>query len=58
MTVNARRSSARRRFHTARGSIPTNDEAAGKEARRNLRELSDDGLIVRPESDQAVYRLA
>lgn len=34
------------------------DEAAGKEARRNLRELADDGLIVRPEPDQAVYRLA
>ncbi|WP_112490001.1 hypothetical protein [Streptomyces bacillaris] len=40
------------------GYWPTDDEAAGKEARRNLRELADDGLIVRPESDQAVYRLA
>lgn len=34
------------------------EEAAGKEARRNLRELADDGLIVRPEPGQAVYRLA
>ncbi|MEV7056607.1 hypothetical protein G3I55_34275 [Streptomyces sp. SID6648] len=40
------------------GYWPPDDEAAGKEARRNLRELADDGLIVRPESDQAVYRLA
>ncbi|MER8115330.1 hypothetical protein [Streptomyces sp. NPDC094031] len=40
------------------GYRPADDEAAGKEARRNLRELADDGLIVRPESDQAVYRLA
>lgn len=39
------------------GYRPTDEEAAGKEARRNLRELADDGLIVRPESGQAVYRL-
>jgi hypothetical protein len=40
------------------GYRPANDEAAGKEARRNLRELADDGLIVRPDPGQAVYRLA
>ncbi|MFE6895380.1 hypothetical protein ACFVFJ_00760 [Streptomyces sp. NPDC057717] len=38
------------------GYRPANDEAAGKEARRNLRDLADDGLIVRPDPDQAVYR--
>ncbi|MFJ5034570.1 hypothetical protein ACIQB5_42480 [Streptomyces sp. NPDC088560] len=35
-----------------------NDEAAGKEARHNLRELAKDGLIVRADPDQAAYRLA
>ncbi|MDX3580210.1 MULTISPECIES: hypothetical protein [Streptomyces] len=38
------------------GYEPTSDEAAGKEARHNLRELAKDGLIVRPDPDQAVYR--
>ncbi|MFJ6564772.1 hypothetical protein ACIQMV_33975 [Streptomyces sp. NPDC091412] len=40
------------------GYEPTSDEAAGKEARRHLRDLADDGVIVRPDPDQAVYRLA
>ncbi|MGQ4388725.1 hypothetical protein [Streptomyces sp. SAS_270] len=40
------------------GYVPASDEAAGKEARRHLRDLADDGLIVRPDQDQAVYRLA
>ncbi|GAA3485048.1 hypothetical protein GCM10018966_095800 [Streptomyces yanii] len=40
------------------GYEPTSDEAAGKEARRRLRDLADDGVIVRPDPDQAVYRLA
>ncbi|WP_028806327.1 hypothetical protein [Streptomyces sp. 303MFCol5.2] len=40
------------------GYQPANDEAAGKEARNNLRKLAKDGLIVRPDPDQAVYRLA
>ncbi|MFF3350627.1 hypothetical protein [Streptomyces sp. NPDC002779] len=38
------------------GYRPANDEAAGKEARRNLRDLAADGLIVRPDPNQAVYR--
>ncbi|WP_329325964.1 hypothetical protein [Streptomyces luteogriseus] len=38
------------------GYRPADDEAAGKEAPHNLRELAKDGLIVRPDSDQAVYR--
>ncbi|MEU5278741.1 hypothetical protein AB0G87_20275 [Streptomyces asoensis] len=40
------------------GYRPADEEAAGKGTRRNLRELADDGLIVRPEPGQAVYRLA
>ncbi|MEV7862973.1 hypothetical protein AB0O86_30240 [Streptomyces hirsutus] len=40
------------------GYKPTSDEAAGKEARRCLRDLADDGVIVRPDPGQAVYRLA
>jgi hypothetical protein len=40
------------------GYEPTDQEAAGKEARKNLRLLAEDGLIVRPDPDQAVYRLA
>ncbi|MGW1253664.1 hypothetical protein ACWD5Q_00350 [Streptomyces sp. NPDC002513] len=40
------------------GYRPANDEAAGKEARHNLRALAEDGLIVRPDPDQAVYRPA
>ncbi|NBM19596.1 hypothetical protein GUY61_29295 [Streptomyces sp. GC420] len=40
------------------GYQPANDEAAGKEARHNLRELARDGLIVRPDPGQAVYRPA
>ncbi|MDX2646134.1 hypothetical protein PV341_21735 [Streptomyces sp. PA03-1a] len=40
------------------GYEPTTDEAAGKEARRHLRDLADDGVIVRPDPNQAVYRLA
>jgi hypothetical protein len=40
------------------GYEPASDEAAGKEARRHLRALADDGVIVRPDPDQAVYRLA
>ncbi|RRR84865.1 hypothetical protein EHS43_10155 [Streptomyces sp. RP5T] len=40
------------------GYRPADDEAAGKEARHNLRELAKDGLIVRPDPDQAVYRPA
>ena len=40
------------------GYEPTNDEAAGKEARSKLRKLADEGLIVRPDPGQAVYRLA
>ncbi|WP_327726881.1 hypothetical protein OG250_05620 [Streptomyces sp. NBC_00487] len=40
------------------GYRPTDDEAAGKEARRNLRELAQDSVIVRPDLDQAVYRPA
>jgi hypothetical protein len=33
-------------------------EAAEKAARTNLRALADDGVIVRPDPDEAVYRLA
>ncbi|KOV69862.1 hypothetical protein ADL00_10550 [Streptomyces sp. AS58] len=40
------------------GYEPTTDEAAGKEARNDLRELAEDGLIVRPDADPAVYRMA
>jgi hypothetical protein len=40
------------------GYEPASDEAAGKEARRNLRELAEKGLTVRPHPDQAVHRLA
>ncbi|NBM15553.1 hypothetical protein GUY61_07720 [Streptomyces sp. GC420] len=40
------------------GYEPASDEAAGKEARHNLRELMKDGVIVRPDPDQAVYRPA
>ncbi|MEU0197406.1 MULTISPECIES: hypothetical protein [unclassified Streptomyces] len=40
------------------GYQPVNDEAASKEARRNLRELAKEGLIVRPDPGQAVYRPA
>lgn len=40
------------------GYEPASDEAAGKAARRNLRELAEDGLIVRPDPGQAVYRPA
>ncbi|MEV0177499.1 hypothetical protein AB0I00_41175 [Streptomyces sp. NPDC050803] len=40
------------------GYEPTSDEAAGKAARSRLRELAEDGLIVRPDPNQAVYRLA
>ncbi|MFD3452784.1 hypothetical protein ACFWVC_11415 [Streptomyces sp. NPDC058691] len=40
------------------GYEPPSDEAAGKEARRHLRDLADDGEIVRPDPNQAVYRLA
>ncbi|MGW7355565.1 DUF2326 domain-containing protein [Streptomyces sp. NPDC054802] len=40
------------------GYRPADDEAAGKEARRNLRELAQDGVIVRPDPGQAVYRPA
>ncbi|MFD8197453.1 hypothetical protein [Streptomyces wuyuanensis] len=39
------------------GYEQTSDDAAGKEARRHLRDLADDGVIVRPDPDQAVYRL-
>jgi hypothetical protein len=40
------------------GYEPTSDQAAGKEARRNLRELAEEGLIMRPDPGQAVYRPA
>ncbi|MER6230671.1 hypothetical protein ABT169_16200 [Streptomyces sp. NPDC001616] len=40
------------------GYEPTSDEAAGKEARRHLRDLADDGVIVRPDPDKPAYRLA
>ncbi|MDO0932674.1 hypothetical protein QQY66_13580 [Streptomyces sp. DG2A-72] len=40
------------------GYRPADDNAAGKEALRNLRELAQDGVIVRPDPDQAVYRSA
>jgi hypothetical protein len=40
------------------GYEPASDEAAGKEARRNLRELAEDGLIVRPDPGRAVYQPA
>lgn len=40
------------------GYEPTSGEAAGKEARRILRELADEGFIVRPDPGQAVYRPA
>ncbi|WP_245685417.1 MULTISPECIES: hypothetical protein [Streptomyces] len=40
------------------GYEPASEEAAGKEARGKLRELADDGVIVRPDPGQAVYRLA
>ncbi|WP_245173679.1 hypothetical protein [Streptomyces aureus] len=40
------------------GYEPPSEEAAGKEARRHLRELADDGMIVRPDPERAVYRLA
>ncbi|MEU3747666.1 MULTISPECIES: hypothetical protein [Streptomyces] len=40
------------------GYEQTSGEAAGKAARRHLRALADDGLIVRPDPGQAVYRLA
>ncbi|PZH17857.1 hypothetical protein C1I97_04540 [Streptomyces sp. NTH33] len=40
------------------GYEPTSDQAAGKEARRNLRELAEEGLITRPDPGQAVHRPA
>lgn len=40
------------------GYAPADDQAAQKAARSRLRELADDGVIVRPDPDQAVYRLA
>lgn len=40
------------------GYEPVNQEAAEKEARRNLRLLAEDGLIVRPDAEHVVYRLA
>ncbi|MEV4969343.1 hypothetical protein AB0886_22985 [Streptomyces sp. NPDC024062] len=40
------------------GYEPTSDEAAGKEARRHLRDLADEGFIVRSDPDRAAYRLA
>ncbi|MFP3987101.1 hypothetical protein U9R90_06270 [Streptomyces sp. E11-3] len=40
------------------GYEPSDERAGEKEARRNLRLLAENGLIVRPDPDQAVYRLA
>ncbi|MFH8893399.1 hypothetical protein [Streptomyces sp. NPDC017949] len=40
------------------GYEPTVDEAAGKEARRHLRDLAEDGVLVRPDPERAVYRPA
>ncbi|MEU6086775.1 hypothetical protein ABZ865_08180 [Streptomyces sp. NPDC047085] len=40
------------------GHEPNDQEAAEKAARTNLRALAEDGVIVRPNPDQAVYRLA
>ncbi|MBM7440019.1 hypothetical protein [Streptomyces sp. HB132] len=40
------------------GYEPTSDEAAGKEARRLLRDLAGEGFVVKPDPDRAVYRLA
>lgn len=37
---------------------PTSDQAAGKEARRILRELAEEDLLRRPDPGQAVYRPA
>ncbi|GAA2251944.1 hypothetical protein GCM10010232_45100 [Streptomyces amakusaensis] len=38
------------------GYEPATDEAAGKAARGHLRDLAEDGVIVRPDPDRAVYR--
>ncbi|MGW9025943.1 hypothetical protein ACWGQ5_17405 [Streptomyces sp. NPDC055722] len=40
------------------GHEAKDQEAAEKAARTNLRALADDGVIVRPDPDEAVYRLA
>ncbi|MFE1288619.1 hypothetical protein [Streptomyces sp. NPDC058751] len=40
------------------GHEKADDEATAKAARGALRALTDDGLIVRPDPDRAVYRLA
>ncbi|WP_225850622.1 hypothetical protein [Streptomyces sp. HPF1205] len=40
------------------GYEPASEEAAGKAARHNLRTLAKEGLLVRPDPDRAVYRLA
>jgi hypothetical protein len=39
------------------GHEPKDHEAAGKAARTHLRALAEDGVIVRPDPGEAVYRL-
>ncbi|GAQ60648.1 hypothetical protein [Streptomyces scabiei] len=39
------------------GHEPKDREAAEKAARTHLRALAEDGVIVRPDPDEAVYRL-
>jgi hypothetical protein len=40
------------------GYEPADQQAAEKEARRNLRLLAESGLIVKADPDRAVYKLA
>lgn len=40
------------------GYEPVDQQAAEKEARRNLRLLAESGLIVKTDPDRAVYELA
>lgn len=39
------------------GYEPTTQQAGEKEARRALRELTDEGVIVRPDPERTVYQL-
>ncbi|MGW1887880.1 hypothetical protein [Streptomyces sp. NPDC001970] len=39
------------------GYEPTSQQAAEKEARRALRDLTDEGVIVRPDPERTEYRL-
>ncbi|WP_416986028.1 hypothetical protein [Streptomyces sp. T028] len=39
------------------GHEPTTPKAGEKEARRALRELTDEGVIIRPDPERTEYRL-